>query len=162
LREPAPHRPEHYEVAHRPRRVIRAHAGDLPCDEHDGNQHDAERPAPDAAPRPARHASALKRLRRVGLGPWEWIGFGVSILACLFLLREIAGAQAEHHRLRVQVRQKEVQLTAINKQKYEEEKRLAYLRSEKGRDQILAERGYLKPGDRILLFPVENKPNAVE
>ena len=63
--------------------------------------------------------------------------------------------QGDHQMLRNGVAQKEVQLAALEKQKHEDEKKLAYLQSEKGQEQILAQRGYLKPGDRILLFPVE-------
>jgi hypothetical protein len=105
-------------------------------------------------------ASMLKRARRLGIGPWEWIGLAASCVVCVFLMREIVGVEGDHQMLRGAVHQKEIQLAALEKQKAEEKKKLAYLQSEKGRDQILAERGYLKPGDRILLFPVE--PQAGE
>jgi hypothetical protein len=99
--------------------------------------------------------------RSVRFGPWEWIGLGVSCVACVFLLREIAGAQGDHRMLRRSVDAKQTQLAAIEKQRDEDGKKLAYLRSDKGRDQILAERGFLKPGDRILLFPAP-KPQSDE
>lgn len=92
-------------------------------------------------------------MRLVKFGPWEWVGLGISGLACMFLLHEIAGAQADHQMMRVSVQQKQTQFAALQEQENEEKRKLAYLQSEKGREQILAERGYLKPGDRILLFP---------
>jgi hypothetical protein len=137
--------------------LIQAHAGDLPRDERDVDQQVAGQPMQDEAPRRARRAPLWKRMRRVGFGPWEWIGLGASAVACLFLLRGIAGAQSEQRRLHAQVYAKQTQLAALDKQKHEEEKKLAYMRSEKGREQILAERGYLKPGDRILVFPADNE-----
>jgi hypothetical protein len=148
----APHRPDHYEVEHRRRRVIVAGVPD-----------DYSPPAPDeASGRPARprRASLLKKMRCLRFGPWEWVGLGVSILACGLLIGEIAAAQSDHHMLRVAVREKTDQLESLEKQRREDGKKLAYLKSEKGREQILAERGYLKPGDRILLFSPDPKTNA--
>ena len=109
-----------------------------------------------------RPASLAKRLRRLGLGPWEWIGLSVSCVICALLLTEIFTAQGDHQMLRTQVQHKEQQFAALEKQKHEDQKKLAYLKSEKGREQILAERGYLKPGDRILLFPSENSVTEPE
>lgn len=139
-----PHRPDSYHVEHRPRRVVRAH--ELPPE---STLRHAKRPK-NSEPRKSVLAS---RWRAVRFGPWEWIGLGVSCVACVFLLREIAGAQGDHQMLARSVDAKQTQLAALDKQRDEESKKLTYLKSEKGREQILAQRGYLKPGDRILLFP---------
>jgi hypothetical protein len=47
------------------------------------------------------------------------------------------------------------QLLALQEQLDNGKRRLAVLRSDKGREQLLVEHGYIKPGDRILLFPTE-------
>lgn len=156
----APHRPDRYEVAHCPRRVIVAGAR-------------SEYSAPNNVPLPAKNPrknnspkkslpkkNFQKKIRRLRFGPWEWIGLGVSVLACGLLVGEIASAQSDHQTLRVAVREKTAQRDALDKQLSEDSKKLAYLKSEKGREQILAERGYLKPGDRILLFPADPKPDS--
>jgi hypothetical protein len=140
-------------VRHHPRRVISAHIGNEPESVGEGN----ERRAAHNLPRRSSANLLVKRLRRVRFGPWEWIGLCASTAACLLLLRGIAGAQSEQHRLRELVTAKQTQLSALNQQKNEEEKKLAYMRSEKGREQVLAERGYLKHGDRILVFPADDK-----
>ena len=149
----APHRPERYSVAHRPRRVIPAHETSAPEYSADAQATpELDAPRPRTASKTAK-TPLSKKLRRLHFGPWEWAGLAVSVLVCGLLLGEIASAQADFLRLRGQVGQKEIQLAALEKQKHEEGKKLAYLQSEKGREQILAQRGYLKPGDRIPLFP---------
>ena len=142
----APHRADHYEVEHRPRRVIPAGAE---------AEYFEKNPAREAVPR---RNSLSKKLRRLRFGPWEWAGFAASLVACSLLLREIVAAQSDHQVIRRQLHDKQTQLAALEGQQREDEKKLAYLKSPKGREQILAERGYLKPGDRILLFPAE-KPD---
>lgn len=149
--ERAPHRPDRYEVEHRPRRVTPAHRGETAVDEYSLHDEDGQQ---ESKPH-KRRVPLQKKLRRLGLGPWEWAGLAVSCVISVFLLGEIVGAQSDHQMLRTQVDHKEQQLAALEKQKQEDQKKLAYLKSEKGREQILAERGYRKPGDRILLFPTE-------
>lgn len=154
----APHRPDHYEVTHRPRRVTRAHELD---DLKARPGHEAEAPEEEVPVRKPRRSIAssplARKLRRVRFGPWEWTGLAASCIACALLLRAVVTAQADHQMLRNAVAAKETQLAALDKQKVEDEKKLAYLKSDKGREQILAERGYMKPGDRILLFPTKEQ-----
>jgi len=128
-------------VAHLPRRVVHA-----------------TEPEDDAAPssESEREAKIKRRLRfKRRLTLWEKAGFAASCIACVILLREISGAQADFRQVASQVHDKQVHFQALDKQRVEEKNRLAHLKSEKGRDQLLAERGYLPPGDRILLFPAE-------
>ncbi len=134
-------RPEKYEVPSAPRHVMRA---DLPSVEEDARE------------RRAKHGRRLRLKRR--LTTTEWIGLGASCVACALLLPALihAGSNTRHQRL--QVREKQAQFAALDRQKNEEKNRLAHLKSEAGRDQLLAERGYVAPGTRILLFPEEQKP----
>jgi len=135
-----PSRPEKYSVAHLPRRVI-----------------SASEPQDDAA-QVEREAKVKRRLRfKRRLTLWELAGFGASCVACAFLLSEMLGAQADFRRVATQVHEKQTHFQALDKQRVDEQNRLAHLKSEKGRDQLLAERGFLQPGDRILLFPSDEK-----
>jgi hypothetical protein len=45
------------------------------------------------------------------------------------------------------------QLAALEEQLANGERRLATLKSNKGREQLLVEHGFIRPGDRVLLFP---------
>lgn len=52
------------------------------------------------------------------------------------------------------------QLSGLQEQLDVGQRRLKSLRSAKGREQILAEHGFIRPGDRLLLFPREASPEA--
>jgi hypothetical protein len=65
------------------------------------------------------------------------------------------GAIAEYHRFQEQVEQNEVKFNTFKTQHEAMQRRLASLQLEKGREQILVEKGYVRPGERILLFPPE-------
>ncbi len=56
------------------------------------------------------------------------------------------------------------QLSALQEQLDTGQRRLSSLRSPKGREQILVEHGFIRPGDRMLLFPAEaaSKPGTPE
>ena len=97
-------------------------------------------------------SSRRLRMRRK-LTKWEWLGFGLSVVACISLWPLVVVARGNMARVSVQVEEKQAHLWALERQRDEEKGRLAHLKSEKGRDQLLVERGYLKPGDRFLLFP---------
>jgi hypothetical protein len=58
-----------------------------------------------------------------------------------------------------QVSAKQVQLEVLHEQLDSGRKRLAVLQSSKGREQLLHENGYIRPGDRILLFPTTPAEN---
>jgi cell division protein FtsB len=108
--------------------------------------------------RRAKRKRRLRLKRRLTMA--EWIGFGASCAACAFLLPALIHAENNMRHQRVQVREKQAQFAALERQKNEEKNRLAHLKSEAGRDQLLAERGYVAPGTRILIFPEDKKPAA--
>jgi cell division protein FtsB len=59
-----------------------------------------------------------------------------------------------------QVQIKRTQLRALEDQREAARARVSLLSSDKGRAQLLVERGYLRPGERILLFPA--RPDEME
>lgn len=101
------------------------------------------------------------RLNRRFTG-WEWLGFIASFSVSVFLVRSIALAESDHMRIQEQLSENRQQWDALERQRQEEEQRLTFLKSDEGRGQLLAERGYLKPGDRILLFPSEKTEDEEE
>jgi heme exporter protein D len=112
--------------------------------------HHGDPETPTAKPVPVKRRKL--RLKR-SLTKWEWLGFGLSVVACVSLWPLVLAAHSNLSTVSLQVEQRQVQLDALERQKAEEQGRLAHLKSEKGREQLLVERGYLKPGDRFLLFP---------
>lgn len=60
---------------------------------------------------------------------------------------------AEYRLYQGEVDRKEATLHDLHEQLETGRKRLAVLQSPKGREQMLIEHGYIRPGDRILLFP---------
>lgn len=79
------------------------------------------------------------------------IGSGVLTL---FFLTIISLVYADYRWIETQVRLKEEHLAALKSQQAAGRRRLVVLTSTKGREELLLEHGYIKPGDRILLFPV--------
>lgn len=104
-----------------------------------------------------RHLGLNRRLTN-----WEWAGLVASFFVSVFLVRSIALAEIDQSRIQEQLEENRVQWAALERQRQEEEQRLSFLKSDEGRGQLLAERGYLRPGDRILLFPSEEDAAEAE
>ena len=77
-------------------------------------------------------------------------GFGAVTIA---LLTFTAISYADYGLFQSQVEAKEARLKALQAQLATGEKRLQALQHPKGREQLLNERGYVRPGERLLLFP---------
>ena len=140
-------RPEKYSVAHFSRHIVHAAPED-----------GAVKSVCDEANREAKLKTRWRLHRR--LTPWELAGLAASCVAGAFLLNAIGGAQADLRQIHKQVAEKQENFRVFDNQRNDENKRLAHLKSEKGREQLLAEHGYLRPGDRILLFPSDKKTTA--
>jgi hypothetical protein len=96
----------------------------------------------------ARGRKARKRIKAT-----TWV-FGIGATAFwLCLTAMIFSVMQDLNSWQTQVNNKQVQLTALEDQLETGRKRLSVLQSPKGREQLLMEHGYIKPGDRILLFP---------
>jgi hypothetical protein len=76
--------------------------------------------------------------------------------AALFLLVTILSMRAEYSDWKAQVARRQAEYDALQIKLKHEEKRLAALKSPQGRAELLIDNGYLKPGDRYLVFPAEN------
>lgn len=76
--------------------------------------------------------------------------------AALFLMVTIFSMRAEYSDWKAQVERREAEYSALQKKLTDEQKRLAALKSPQGRAELLIDNGYLKPGDRYLVFPAEN------
>jgi hypothetical protein len=69
----------------------------------------------------------------------------------------IAANLAQYREYKGQADTKAAQLAALQAQHDTMKRRLAFLQLPKGREQTLLEHGYIRPGNRILLFPSEPK-----
>jgi hypothetical protein len=79
----------------------------------------------------------------------------LSFILLAMIFEPQNGAIAEYHRFQDQVEQNEVKFNTFKAQHEVMQRRLASLQLDKGREQILVEKGFVKPGERILLFPPE-------
>ena len=97
----------------------------------------------------SRKRRARARQKRI----WVWAQTLTFALASLLLMGAMFSVHAEYRKWQTRVHQREDELAALNTQLTVGQKRLAALQSPQGREQLLIEHGYLRPGDRILEFP---------
>ena len=80
---------------------------------------------------------------------------GVAIMISSFLMATIFSVRAEHHRWATRVAQRRAELAVLQTQLHVGARRLASLKSPQGKQELLIDNGYLKPGDRYLEFPAD-------
>lgn len=117
--------------------------------------------APEVSDDPKAAAKARKR-RRARSRVVRLLGAGVvgSVLLGLTALLKIS--HADYSAVRDQVASQEAQLRTLQAQQRSNHHRLSALQHEKGRAQSLIEHGYVRPGDRILLFPATPPSTALQ
>jgi hypothetical protein len=94
-------------------------------------------------------------------GPLRVLTACAALCVSFVLLAIIATNYGQYQEYDSQVDGKEGQLRALQSQHSDMKRSLAFLQLPKGREQVLLQNGYLRPGDRILLFPSESKPSSV-
>jgi cell division protein FtsB len=100
------------------------------------------------------------RRQRAAVG-WKSLGAMIVTGAASFVIFFfIAKSYASYREFDGQVKGKTAALRALEEQQKTARAHLTLLESDKGRAQLLVERGYVRPGERILLFPA--RPNAKE
>lgn len=104
--------------------------------------------------RAARRAELRRQRRAIG---WKnMVLLGATAAVSLVLWVYTAEAYVAYDGFNEQVRGKRQQLAALDGQQTAAQTRVDLLSSDKGRAQLLVERGYLRPGERILLFPARS------
>ncbi len=101
----------------------------------------------------ARQRRAAARRRNI------WLGMGTCAMS-LLLGAMISDSLANYRWMRSQVDTRQTQLASLQAQKLNGQRRLAALRSPKGTEEVLHSHGYIRPGDRILLFPFGPEDSA--
>ncbi len=101
-------------------------------------------------------ASSQGRPRRVRRTP-RWLIALPLFFIFAGLSTIISANYTQYREYQEQADSKASQLSALEAQHDTMKRRLAFLQLPKGREQTLLEHGYIRPGDRILLFPSEPK-----
>ncbi|MDF2440302.1 MAG: hypothetical protein JWN98_1286 [Abditibacteriota bacterium] len=128
----------HHAISHGRSRRLAEVAGGLKKD---------EEAIEDSSPTPVRRR-AHKRIRATTVLLAMIAGiFSISLMAMTHVVWN------EYRLYQGEVDRKEATLHDLHEQLDTGRKRLAVLQSPKGREQLLIEHGYIRPGDRILLFP---------
>jgi len=86
----------------------------------------------------------------------------VVVFCALFLslAAEIQRSLSNYAVFRDQARTREARLAALQSRYTTERARLSFLQLDKGRAQVLVQDGYVRPGDRLLLFPSDETAAA--
>ena len=113
--------------------------------------------APEVLDDPRAAAKARKR-RRARSRVVRLLIAGLTGTVLLGLTALLKISHADYSAARGEVESRETQLRTLQAQQRSGHIRLAALQHEKGRAQSLIEHGYVRPGDRILLFPATPQP----
>ncbi len=95
-----------------------------------------------------RRALKKKRRRQSNLVAWS-----VAAAITVTLAGTAAGIWTEYQGAHERVAQKRATLSDLNAQLEAGKRRLSALASASGRERVLVENGFIKPGERLLLFP---------
>ncbi len=115
--------------------------------------------APEVLDDPRAAAKARKR-RRARSRVVRLLIAGLTGTVLLGLTALLKISHADYSAARGEVESRETQLRTLQAQQRSGHIRLAALQHEKGRAQSLIEHGYVRPGDRILLFPATPPPTT--
>ena len=115
----------------------------------------AKKPAPGSADfaekAPSRSSKAPRGKAKKGGTSWlVWLGAGaISVV----LLGATLGVWSEYRATKARVAARREVLVDLEKQAQNGRQRLKALSNKGGREQLLLENGYIRPGERLLLFP---------
>ena len=101
----------------------------------------------------ARRERVAKRFSMAG--PTRVVAACAALVVSGLLLAVISSNHAQFRTHQAQADGHAQQLRALQTQHNDMKRRLAFLQLPKGREQVLLKNGYLRPGDRVLLFPDE-------
>jgi hypothetical protein len=103
---------------------------------------------------PAGDAGAKRRAERKAANRRNnWIAGLIAISVTVAVSAAGAGVYSEYSQRELQIAHKKATLFKLQKQEENGRRRLTQLKSPRGRADLLVNSGYIKPGDRVLLFP---------
>jgi len=117
------------------------------------SQRDANVAAPDDVANELRIRALRRKRARQKLRARALMVLIPSIVISLFLLAATHVVMGDWRHWQGEVSAREAQMAALDTQLAIGRHRLTTLQAPKGREQLLVEHGFLRPGDRILLFP---------
>jgi hypothetical protein len=100
---------------------------------------------------PSRKRRAPRKKQKLGRGHVALLA--LSGMLCLVLLAMITIVHADYRSIKAKADAKAELLTILRERQKIAKRRLAVLESGEGREQLLLDNGYIRPGERILLFP---------
>jgi hypothetical protein len=120
--------------------------------------HDDEEQQAAARLRERRRKARRRKIRNLG---WRnLLVLVVGAAASMVFLAMIADAYADYRFFQTNVQKSELRLEALDEQYRMAQNRLARLDGDNGKKEILVEKGYVRPGERILLFPANRRDQA--
>ncbi|RYG69568.1 hypothetical protein EON80_09575 [bacterium] len=140
--------------------------------------YDLTEPRQPAGGRPAGARSEGARAKKPGSGPptdagvrrrelkkkrgrqSTMLGWTVAAVATVMIGGMAAGVLSELHSAEGRVSQKRATLADLKTQFEIGKKRLGALSSASGKERVLVENGFVKPGERLLLFPKDSPPES--
>lgn len=107
-----------------------------------------------AAPLSANERGIQRRAKKKAQGRRRNVGAIIALVAATtIIVGAAAGIRSELKSTKSHVAAKQITLAALQAQLDQGKKRLAAFTKGTGRERALAENGYIRPGERILLFP---------
>ncbi|HEX8465164.1 MAG TPA: hypothetical protein VF627_11155 [Abditibacterium sp.] len=103
-------------------------------------------------PGAARRAQKKAQARRRGLLAWS-----LALVVSVMIAGTAAGVWSELESTRQRVAQKQATLADLKDQLGVGQRRLRALSSASGKERVLVENGFIRPGERLLLFPKNPK-----
>ena len=117
---------------------------------------------PKSAPKPATDPGSKRRaLKKKRTQQGNFLAWTVAAAVSVVIAGAAAGVWSEFQSAQGRVAQKRATLADLRAQLEIGKKRLGALASASGKERVLVENGFIKPGERLLLFPKNSsKPSS--
>lgn len=118
----------------------------------------SSKPAPKSAPKPADPGAKRRAQKKVRARQNNLLAWTVALAVTVVIGGAAAGVYSELQTVKGRVAQKKSTLADLTAQLESGKRRLSTLSSASGKERVLVENGFIKPGERLLLFPKSAPP----
>ena len=116
--------------------------------------------SPSRAPKAVDVGTKRRALKKRRARQSNWLAWTVAAAITVVIAGAGVGLWTELGEVRERVTQKRATLADLNAQLEKGRNRLRALSSSSGKERVLVENGFIRPGERLLLFPKTTKPEA--